>query len=315
MIGGAQTALQVPGRPGGDGEAVKAGRYRWYELAGESRGTFAELQQVIAGTRWSGDARMAFDASWSQFSGHATEASQHAHEVGDWLLRIGNQIEDAQHRWDVAMSALASMTGGIGTALVSTLGAVAGQEVTAAVGVVEDACSALEHSLAGAVQALADAVRTGTELAVKLTWQIGAGLSAAEDVADRAVVLGARAVTRTDDMGRTALHYLLDVVAVPPYALYYFSYEGAYGINQLGSGFGTPGRVVSHIVAAPLVVPQVLGLGGDAGIDWVKGHTVNNESVRDEGQFGGILPRFILGGGPKTWLPGLHPDGTVDLEW
>ena len=56
-------------------------------------------------------------------------------------------------------------------------------------------------------------------------------------------------------------------------------------------------------------------LPGDAGIDWVKGRTVNNESVRDEGIVGGILPRFILGGGPKTCLPGIHRDGTIDIEW
>jgi hypothetical protein len=47
----------------------------------------------------------------------------------------------------------------------------------------------------------------------------------------------------------------------------------------------------------------------------VKGHTVNNESICDEGIRAGILARFLFGGGPKIYLPGIHADGTVDFEW
>ena len=64
--------------------------------------------------------------------------------------------------------------------------------------------------------------------------------------------------------------------------------------------------MISHAVAIPLTVPEVVGLAGDTAIDFVKGHTIANESVCDEGKEGGILPRFIAGGGPRTMLYGLH---------
>lgn len=58
--------------------------------------------------------------------------------------------------------------------------------------------------------------------------------------------------------------------------------------------------------------------GGYAAIDWVKGHTVNNESVCDEGQEGYINPfhQWLPGPlkGPQVYLPGIHPNGDI-IEW
>lgn len=77
--------------------------------------------------------------------------------------------------------------------------------------------------------------------------------------------------------------------------------------------------MISHILAAPLAIPEAVGLGGDVGIDWIKGHTVNNESMCDEGQNGYINPlhSFLPDRlkGPQVYLPGVHSDGYVDFQW
>jgi hypothetical protein len=61
------------------------------------------------------------------------------------------------------------------------------------------------------------------------------------------------------------------------------------------------------------------GLGGDVAIDWIKGHTVNHETICDEGLRGFINPfhRWLPGPlkGPVVYLPGIHANGEVDFEW
>jgi RHS repeat-associated protein len=123
--------------------------------------------------------------------------------------------------------------------------------------------------------------------------------------------------------GKTALHIGLDLAAVVPYAMYYGSYYALRGLNKLGDfgeRIGIPGSVAaSRIIGAPLVLAEAAGLGEDIAIDWIKGHTVNNESIRDEGKSGYInplhqwLPECLKG--PKVYLPGVHVDGKVDWEW
>lgn len=113
-----------------------------------------------------------------------------------------------------------------------------------------------------------------------------------------------------ESAGETLLHTGLDVAAVPPYTVYYGSYELARGINSLGKEFGLPGEMASHFAALPLSQLEALGLSGDALIDWIKGHTVNNESICDEGVVGYInplhsyLPEPLKG--PEVYLPGIH---------
>jgi hypothetical protein len=121
------------------------------------------------------------------------------------------------------------------------------------------------------------------------------------------------------NVGSKALHAGLDLAAVPPYAVYYASYQAAREINSLGSNLGVPGEVASHIAAAPLVPDEAFGLATDALLDWIKGHTVNNESVCDEGVKGYINPfhNFVPGPlkGPEVYLPGIHENGDIDFEW
>jgi ADP-ribosyltransferase exoenzyme len=175
--------LGLPQRPGGDGRAVQDSRHHWYELARELHGAFADLDRAISRIGWSGQARTAFDARWSEFSGHGTEASQHAHEMGDHLLRVGNQIEDAQHAWDLAMGAMTASTAiGIGLTFV-TFGisdAVAEGAATAAVGTMEAICATLDVTLDAALQLLAAAIRVAAQLAVRFSWQVGINLASQE---------------------------------------------------------------------------------------------------------------------------------------
>jgi hypothetical protein len=96
-------------------------------------------------------------------------------------------------------------------------------------------------------------------------------------------------------------------------------YELAHGINFLGKEFGLPGEAASHLAALPLSQLEALGLSGDALLDWIKGHTVNNESICDEGVVGYInplhsyLPEPLKG--PEVYLPGIHENGEIDFEW
>jgi hypothetical protein len=171
-----KTALGFPLRPEGDGRAVQDARHYWYELAQEIHAAFADIDRVISSMQWSGAGRRAFDAAWSVFSGHGIEASQHSHEMGDHLFRLGHQIEDAQHEWDLAMGAMVASTAiGIGLTFV-TFGisdAVAEGAATAAVGTMEAVWTALDVTLEAAVQVLELAIRVATQLAVKFTWQLG----------------------------------------------------------------------------------------------------------------------------------------------
>ena len=173
------TILGFPVRPGGDGKAVQDARHYWYELAQEIHGTFADLDRVISGMQWSGDGRKAFDVRWAEFSGHGTEASQHSHEMSDHLFKLGNQIMDAQHEWDLAMGAMTASTAiGIGLTFV-TFGvsdAVAEGAATAAVGTMEAVCAALNVTLEAAVQVLEVAIRVATQLTAKFSWQLGINL-------------------------------------------------------------------------------------------------------------------------------------------
>jgi hypothetical protein len=165
-----RSVLGFPLRPGGDGGAVQAGRQYWYELAGEIQGAFADIDRAIIGLHWSGEARKAFDVIWSQFSGHATEASQHSHAMGDHLFTLGHQIEDSQHEWDLAMATMVATTAiAVGLTFV-TFGisdAVAEGAAATAVGTMEAVCGALD----AAMEVLVAAARIGAQLAVKLTWQ------------------------------------------------------------------------------------------------------------------------------------------------
>jgi RHS repeat-associated protein len=122
-----------------------------------------------------------------------------------------------------------------------------------------------------------------------------------------------------EELGGKVTHAGLDLAAVVPYGVYYASYYASKGINEVGcsSTFGPVEPVtcaMSHGVAAPLVIPEAIGLAGDVAIDELKG-----ELICDEGQRGYINPlhSFLPDSlrGPEIYLPGIHPSGSVDFEW
>jgi RHS repeat-associated protein len=125
------------------------------------------------------------------------------------------------------------------------------------------------------------------------------------------------------DVGRdlqSAWHTVLNFVAVPIYAEYYFSYEAGHLVNGVGDSLGPVGSVVSHAMVAfsPIPLCETQGLAEDASLDWVKNVTTgNNESIWDEHKIGHVLPTGL--GGPSTFLPGLYltPAGqpAADFEW
>jgi RHS repeat-associated protein len=136
------------------------------------------------------------------------------------------------------------------------------------------------------------------------------------DVAEEVVEGGRREVSHGAEV---VAHVVLDVAAVGPYALYYGSYQLARGINDLGAHFGLPGELVSHLGALSLVELQALGLEGDVTIDALKKLILGRESLCDEGKVRPINPlhEFSPGPlkGPVAYLPGVHENGEIDIEW
>jgi hypothetical protein len=119
----------------------------------------------------------------------------------------------------------------------------------------------------------------------------------------------------------TGAHLFLNAVAAVPYGVYWTSYQTAHAINAAGNKLGLPGQIIAHGLALPWAWLQVVGLSFDAGIDWIKGHTVNNESVCDEGpREKAYLNPFhsylsVPGEPYEENPPGIHKDGHVDIEW
>jgi RHS repeat-associated protein len=130
---------------------------------------------------------------------------------------------------------------------------------------------------------------------------------------------GLSVLSTLESVGEEALHAGLDVVAVGPYAVYYGSYELARGINDLGEKFGLPGEVIAHLDSLSLAQLQALGLAVDAAVDALKNQLFGHESICDEGTAGYINPLhgFLPGPlkGPQVELPGIEPNGHIDIEW
>jgi hypothetical protein len=120
-------------------------------------------------------------------------------------------------------------------------------------------------------------------------------------------------------------HLAIDAQTDANYLMYWGSYALAREINQVGCSFGPVGSTISHVISAPLVVPQAAGLGVDAGLDAVKAQLVPGyPGPRDEGlpnqylfgnQAGPVLNRLLGLDWRVNEFPGIHPNGQVDFEW
>jgi hypothetical protein len=107
----------------------------------------------------------------------------------------------------------------------------------------------------------------------------------------------------------------LDFLQILPYAEYYASYQMAKGINELGAHFGTPGKVVAKVLAAPLVVNEAVGLAGNEAVSYGVLALNNGKANLYEGIRGTVVPHFAWHNAPRVYLPGIHRDGHIDFEW
>lgn len=121
---------------------------------------------------------------------------------------------------------------------------------------------------------------------------------------------------------QAAAHKVLSVMAVVPYAHYYFAFRVARAVNRRVCALGKVACAASHIavLASGLHARQVFGLAIDTGLDVVKNRFTDAiESAYDEHQRGGVLPSFIFGGGPRIFLYGAWRDSRgrrkYDLQW
>jgi RHS repeat-associated protein len=119
-------------------------------------------------------------------------------------------------------------------------------------------------------------------------------------------------------------HLTIDAVTDPAYLLYWGSFEGAAKLNKFGCSLGEAGCIGAHLLSLPFVPGEAVGLGVDAGGDWLKQQFLPNyPGVCDEG-----LPnQWLLGSqaGPlfndwfgwdwKVTFPGIHPNGQIDFQW
>jgi hypothetical protein len=107
----------------------------------------------------------------------------------------------------------------------------------------------------------------------------------------------------------------LDFLQIAPYAEYYAAYKLARGINWIGDHLGTPGKVASHILAAPLTVAEAAGLAGNEVVSYGVLALNKGKANLYEGIHGTIVPHFAWNNAPRVYLPGIHRDGQIDFEW
>lgn len=116
-----------------------------------------------------------------------------------------------------------------------------------------------------------------------------------------------------------ALHVALNAAAVLPYARYYVANKLAHAINSVGEQLGVPGEVIAHTLNLPLALIQAQGLSEDALIDWIKGHTIAEESICDEGPGSIVHLNPFHDWFPPDWsihnAPGINKEGTPEIEW
>ncbi|HSX07372.1 MAG TPA: PA14 domain-containing protein [Candidatus Saccharimonadales bacterium] len=101
----------------------------------------------------------------------------------------------------------------------------------------------------------------------------------------------------------TVTKIVLDVVALVPYTQYYV----AHAVRHV---LPLDNPIIKYSpINGSLLAMEAGGLAGDAIIDWAKGEDIGDESKR-----GCIQPlhSYIGPCGPKVWLYGIHPDGTID---
>ena len=120
-------------------------------------------------------------------------------------------------------------------------------------------------------------------------------------------------------------HLAIDAVTDPFYLLYWGSFEGAAKLDKFGCSLGEAACISAHVLSLSFVPGEAVGLGVDAGGDWLKSQFLPGyPGVCDEGL---QQPQWLLGSqaGPlfndwfgwnwKVTFPGIHPNGKIDFQW
>ncbi len=117
---GGAPEVGLPGRPGGDADALRAGARAWDHLAWEvwhlTRPMESRMTALLEG--WSGPSADAYRARWEQVNRGLGEFDHRVHMCSDRIRRLAGKIEDAQSAYDHALG-LAGITAvaGIGLTL------------------------------------------------------------------------------------------------------------------------------------------------------------------------------------------------------
>ncbi len=114
--------MDLPGRPRGNADALRAGARAWDHLAWEvwhlTRPVERCLTALLEG--WSGPAADAYRARWDQVRRGLGEFDHRAQTAADHLRRLAGHIEDAQSGYDLALGAAGVLTVvGVGLTLVT----------------------------------------------------------------------------------------------------------------------------------------------------------------------------------------------------
>ena len=112
------------------------------------------------------------------------------------------------------------------------------------------------------------------------------------------------------------------------YATYWGSYEAIKGVNDLASGCGPVKiacSVINHLITAPLVPAEAMGLAGTAMADVAKGETIWQNGVEKQPLFGNQIGGVILS---KKFdsifhtkmamhmdFPGFRQNGRINFAW
>jgi len=127
------------------------------------------------------------------------------------------------------------------------------------------------------------------------------------------------------DFAQAGVDHILDVAATGAYGIYYAAYQYLEFIDAISQQAG-PLEVLVDLgllpATAPLVVIQLLGLGGDVTIDKLKDWNGTGQGWADEGYRGSVCPdafdelmRKLLGiTCPKVYLPGVHGTRYLDED-
>ena len=153
-----------------------------------------------------------------------------------------------------------------------------------------------------------------------LCWGPSWVCSAASSIGGGIESIGVSIWNGAENVSQEVDHAVIDVASDAFYLPYWAALDANGAIHWgLGSLLGRAGCDIANVFGAALVPIQAVGLGGDAGLDWVKEHVLGLQgyTVGDEGNSN----LKLFGDWPLGFLPwhhnfpGIDGNGTIDWWW